>query len=89
MVRLPACWLDRKGLTCPVECPPPHRAPIAAALNRERPMVKGVRAAKWSGPARVWRQPARRPVPAAVAAEEKPAPGGGEAGGGGGGGGGR
>mmetsp|Transcript_21601 Transcript_21601/g.59918 ORF Transcript_21601/g.59918 Transcript_21601/m.59918 type:complete len:278 (-) Transcript_21601:126-959(-) len=65
-------WLKRSlsstipspRISCPVECPKPHRAPKADAAIRFRPMVNGVRAAKWSGPHRVCSTPAASPVQA-------------------------
>mmetsp|Transcript_39133 Transcript_39133/g.124567 ORF Transcript_39133/g.124567 Transcript_39133/m.124567 type:complete len:268 (+) Transcript_39133:690-1493(+) len=47
--------------SCPVLCPPPHSAPRAALAPRDRPIVRGARAARWSGPASVWRHPAASP----------------------------
>lgn len=57
--------------TCPAQCPPPQSAPRKAALNRLRPTVSGVSAAKWSGPARVCRHPASRPAQMDLAPAER------------------
>mmetsp|Transcript_4050 Transcript_4050/g.13543 ORF Transcript_4050/g.13543 Transcript_4050/m.13543 type:complete len:713 (+) Transcript_4050:348-2486(+) len=60
---------------CPVLCPQPHSAPIAAFWARLGPTVSGARAARWSGPVSVCRQPANRPAQAdfrVVAASRNP-----------------
>mmetsp|Transcript_7167 Transcript_7167/g.24790 ORF Transcript_7167/g.24790 Transcript_7167/m.24790 type:complete len:202 (+) Transcript_7167:304-909(+) len=39
--------------SCPVLCPQPQSPPNSDAWRRLRPMVRGARAARWSGPVRV------------------------------------
>lgn len=49
-------------MTCPASCPQPQSAPTSALSTRDRPIESGARAARWSGPDKVWRQPAKKPV---------------------------
>jgi hypothetical protein len=64
--------IRRPNISWPVECPKPHNAPSREALRLLLPMVRGVRAARWSAPASVWRQPAARPAQALLMALRMP-----------------
>lgn len=60
----------RPNMIWPASWPQPQRAPTAALSRRDRPMESGASAARWSGPERVWRQPARNPVQALFKSSE-------------------
>jgi len=50
--------------------PRPHKAPTRAARYHGRPQQRGIRAARWSGPAMAWRDPENiPPVTVAVRTE--------------------
>lgn len=59
-------------ITWPASCPQPHNAPTEKLCNLDRPMQRGARAAKWSGPVNVWRPPATKPVQALASSPPPP-----------------
>lgn len=60
------------NITWPASCPQPHNAPTEKLCNLDRPMQRGARAAKWSGPVNVWRPPATKPVQALASSPPPP-----------------